>query len=396
MRHLIKYIYFSAACILLLACKEETPTVLNEGGDAPGVVSDVVVENRNGGAKLSYLLPVADNLLYVKAVYEYPSGNVREVKASAYVDSLVIEGIGDTDELEVSLYAISRSEKASSAVKVSIQPMTPPVQLVSSSLNVSADFGGFVVDFMNQSGAEIVIEVMKNTGGDWTSLDAYYTKSKHGVFTVRGQDAEPSQFGFFVRDKWKNKSDTVLVGLTPLYEIELPAPTPITILPSDYNLHFSNLHYGYMFDGIVSDNNYMGTLAAEAAIFPLSFTLDFGTPTKFSRFVYWMRQGDGHIYNYCSPEDWEIWGTNELTDDWAGWTKIMDCKAVKPSGPGATLTAEDREVAAKGLDYSFPPGTPEYRYIRWRTKKVFGGLPAVQISELAFFGGNNEMGGNND
>lgn len=395
MRHLIKYIYLSIGCFSLLACKEEIPTALTDGGNAPSIVSNVVIENRNGGAKLSYSLPVDDDLLYVKAVYEYPAGNFREVKASAYVDSLVIEGIGDTRELDVSLYAVSRSEKMSSAVKVAIQPLIPPVQLVGSSLNAISDFGGFVVDFRNESGAEIVIEVLKKSDGQWTNLEAYYTKSRNGLFTVRGQDAELSQFGFYVRDKWRNKSDTVVFELTPLYEVKLPAPTSITILPSDYNLHFSGLHYGYMFDDIVSDNNYMGTLAAESAIFPLSFTLDFGKPTKFSRLMYWMRQGDQHIYNYCSPEDWEIWGANELTDDWSGWTKIMDCTAVKPSGPSSTLTAEDRELAAKGLDFAFPPGTDTYRYIRWKTKTVFGRLPAVQISELAFFGDNN-VGGNND
>jgi len=391
MKRFKQILYITLGYIALWSCKEEMPTTITGEGNAPGNVVDVIVENRNGGAKLTYTLPNDDDLLYVKAKYEYPQGNPKEVKASMYVDSLVIEGIGDTEELDVSLYAVSRSERVSEPVKVKIQPMTPPVQLVGSSLQVTSDFGGFAVNFVNEKRTEIVIEVLKENDGQWTNLDAYYTKSRNGIFTIRGQEAEPSQYGFYVRDKWRNKSDTVIVELTPLFEVQLPSPTPITILPSDYNLHFSNLHYGYMFDGIISDENYMGTLASDAAVFPLSFTLDFGTPTKFSRLMYWMRQGDGHIYNYCSPEDWEIWGTNELTDDWSGWTKIMDCKAVKPSGPSPTLTAEDRELAAKGLDFAFPVGTEPYRYIRWRTNTVFGRLPAVQISELAFFGGSNEQ-----
>lgn len=377
--------YFS-----LLACKEEMPTALTGDGNAPGKVTNVVVENRNGGAKLNYSLPNDDNLLYVKALYEYPKGTTKEVRASAYVDSLIIEGIGDTEELEVSLYSVSRSEKVSAPLKVAIQPLTPSVQLVASSLDVNADFGGFSVHFLNENSHDIVIEILRSVDGEWTNLDAYYTNSKEGLFTIRGQEAELSRFGFFVRDKWRNKSDTATIELTPLYEIELPAPTPITILPGDYNLHYNNFHYGYMFDGSISPGNYMGTLLTGTSNLPLSFTLDFGSPTKFSRLRYWMPQSDATVFNYASAETWEIWGSNELIDDWGQWTKIMDCRAVKPSGSGTPLTAEDRELAARGLDFNFPAGTESYRYIRWKTTKTFGGLNAVQISELAFYGGSNE------
>lgn len=389
MKRFKQLIYLSVSLCVLLACKEEVPMALNGDGNIPNTVANVQVENRNGGAKLTYTLPNDANLLYVKAVYEYPEGHSKEVRASAFVDSIVIEGIGDTQELDVSLFSVSRAEKISEPVRVAISPRTPSVQLVARSLGVSPEFGGLSVNFLNELGHDIVIEILKKTDGEWTSLDAHYTNNKTGQFTIRGQQAEPTEYGLFIRDKWKNKSDTLLVELTPLFEVELSAPTPVTILPSDYNLHYNNFHYGYMFDGIVGSGNYMGTLLTGTSILPLSFTLDFGSPTKFSRFRYWMPQSDATIYNYASPEAWEIWGSNELVDDWAQWTKIMDCRAVKPSGPGP-LTAADRELAAIGLDFDFPAGTESYRYIRWKTTKTFGGLNAVQISELAFYGGSND------
>ena len=390
MKRFKQLIYLSIGLFSLLACEEEVPTALTGDGNAPGKVSNVTIENRNGGAKLTYSLPDDANLLYVKAVYEYPKGNVREVRASAYVDSLVIEGIGDTQELGVSLFSVSRSEKVSESVQVTILPMTPPVQLVAASLEVSPEFGGISVHFLNERRQDIIIEILKKVDGDWTNLDAYYTNSKQSLFTIRGQEATPTEFGLYVRDKWKNKSDTLLVELTPLYEVQLPSPTPVTILPNDYNQHYAGLDYTYMFDEVVSDGNYMGTLLTENSNLPLSFTLDFGSPAKFSRFRYWMRQGDAYIYNYASPETWEVWGSNELTADWENWTKIMDCRAVKPSGPGTPLTAEDRELAARGLVFPFPAGTEPYRYIRWKTMRTFGALNAVQISELAFYGGGND------
>lgn len=389
MKLVIKIMSLALGASLLFSCKEEAPKALLGDEAVPRQVSNVLVENRNGGAKLTYSLPDDKSLLYVRAVYEYPKGSVKEARSSAYVDSLIIEGIGDTAELLVSLFSVSRAEISSDPILVPIYPMVAPVQIVAQSLSVRPEFGGISIEFSNDRQQDLIIETLKKVDGDWTGIDAYYTNSKRGFFTIRGQESESTEFGIFVRDKWKNRSDTLRLSLTPLYETQLAPPTPVTILPNDYNEHFSGLDYTFMFDGIVSDANYMGTLLTASSIFPLSFTLDFGSPKKYSRFRYWMRQGDAHIYNYATPDKWEIWGANELSADWDDWTKIMDCEAVKPSGPGTQLTAEDRELAARGLDFDFPEGTEPFRYLRWKTKSTFGALNAVQISELAFFGGDN-------
>ncbi len=386
MKKIIAYLYF---CLLFaVACKEEIPGTLIKGGSKPDQVTNVSVENRPGGAKLSYAVPDNEDLLYVKAIFEYPEGNEREVRASLYVDTLVIEGIGDTRERTVKLIAVSQSEQASEPVDVTIRPLTPPVRSIGHSLLATGDFGGIAVRYENELTYDIVIEVLKKDNGGWNLIESHYSNNAKGIFSVRGQEAVPTTFGLYVRDRWNNKSDTVIVDLEPLYEAELAPPTPINVLPGDYNLFFGGYHYGFMFDGVISGANFVATLLTETSLLPLSFTLDFGKPTKFSRFKYWMRQHDTDgLYNYASPEKWELWGTNELADDWNQWTKIMDCTAEKPSGslPGI-LTALDRETAAAGLDFDFPAGTPVYRYLRWRTMKTFGSLNAVQISELAFFG----------
>ena len=386
----IRYIIYSIiGSVLLNGCTEEMPAPITNEGDQPGQVSGISVENRPGGAMLKYTLPGDDDLLYVKAVYEYPAGHQREVRASMYVDTLVIAGIGDTNELEVELFSVSRSEKVSTPVVTMIQPLTPPVRLIQSSLDIESAFGGILVSFENAHRIDAVIEVLKKGPEGWLPIESFYTNSDSGFFAVRGQEAEMTEFALYIRDRWRNKSDTMVVSLTPIFEVELEDPTPITSLPGDYNLHFGNLNYGYLLDENL--NNYMGTLLTATSLFPLSFTLDFETPTKFSRLTYWMRGGDAHIFNYATPDEWEIWGSNELTDDWSKWTKIMDCVAEKPSGGAlGVLTAADREAAAAGLDFTFPTDTPPYRYIRWKTKSTFGSLNAVQIAELAFFGGKIE------
>lgn len=174
-----------------------------------------------------------------------------------------------------------------------------------------------------------------------------------------------------------------------LIEIQLPSPVPVTNLAGDYNLHWAGLDYTFMFNGDYSD--YAGTFGTETSKMPLSFTLDFRDPTQFTRLKFWMRPEDMTLYAYCSPEEFELWGTNDLGDDWSKWTKIMDCKVVKPSGsPLGVLTELDRDVAVAGIDFEFPSDLPKYRYLRWKTNKIFEDLAAVQIAELMFWGISEE------
>src|SRR5690606_25256181 len=128
-----------------------------------------------------------------------------------------------------------------------------------------------------------------------------------------------------------------------------------TNLPGDYNLHWAGLDYTYMFNNVFAD--YSGTLGTETSKMPLSFTLDFRNLIQFTRLKLWMRPESP--FAYCSPEDFELWGTNELSDDWSKWTKIMDCKVVKPSGsPLNVLTDADSDAAAAGIDFEFPKDLP--------------------------------------
>lgn len=384
----------AAICLLALlapACsKTDGPAPLSKSGNPPGPVTDVRVENLPGGARLKYSLPEDDNLLYIKAVYEFPEGNKREVKASLYGDSLIIDGIGSTSEMEVQLYAVSRSEKLSQPVIVKIQPLTPPVQLTGATLTLREDFGGVIAGFENSKEADLVISIIRKDGDEWVPIENYYTKKKSGSFNARGQASESTVFGVFVKDRWNNRSDTLVATLKPLFEEKLPPPVPITTLYNDYNKHYSIHNYTYLFDGIAAPGNYMGTfLNSPESKLPQSFTMDFKKPTTFSRLKYWSVMATGNYFNAGTPEKFEIWGTNTLEADYSYWTKIMDCVAVKPSGkPLGQLTQEDIDVSTTGLDFSFPSNTQPkpYRYLRWKTTKNFGSVDYIQMSEATFWG----------
>lgn len=167
---------------------------------------------------------------------------------------------------------------------------------------------------------------------------------------------------------------------------KLPNPTAIMTLPGDYNQFYAGLDYTYFVDGDIT--NIGETAVTETSALPQSFTLDFHEPTTFNHFKFFMwPTGAAYEFAHASPERWEIWGSNELQDDWGKWTKIMDCVAVKPSGsPLGTMTSADIDASRAGLDFEFPEGTPAYRYLRWKTTKTFGNVNAVGMAEITFWG----------
>ncbi len=374
-----------------IACEEERPEPIAAGGNVPANVSDIAVEPLPGGAKITYSLPSTPGLLYVKAEYEWPAGVKRESRASLYGDSLIIRGLGTTGEVNVNIYSVGSGEVASAPTQVKIKPLDPPVITTFASLGVQEDFGGVYVSFENPSKADLVISLLaKDERGDWFPVDAHYTNRDQGGFSVRGQESKPTDFGVFVRDRWNNKSDTIAVNLTPIYERQLEGLRVINF-PTDVSTFYSNNNFTRLFDNNFSDPSGVKHTAVGTGL-PQWFTIDLGESTKLSRLKYWMRgivANPTYLYGFGNPQRWEVWGSNNPDPDggWTQWTKIMDCEAVKPSGlPAGQYTTEDREVGAAGLDYAFPSDTPPMRYLRWKTNKVFGDVTYVHIIEIAFWG----------
>lgn len=390
---------FAAFGLIILGvsgCKEEVLGPLSKEGQTPKPISNIRIEPLPGGAKFTYAVPNDDDLLYVKAVYEAPKGNIREVKASFYVDSLIIDGFGDELEHEVQLYTVSRSERQSEPVKVTIKPLTPPLTSVRRSLTMVEDFGGVTVSFTNESEANISVNILvKKAENEWVPIETFYTKLKAGIYSARGQESKLTEFGAFIRDRFNNKSDTLKLMLTPIFEKELPVPDIINTLPSDVNTFYQTYNYTRLFDKNIDVVATGLTHTAVGSGMVSSFTLDYKRPTTFSRFKFWQRgltqnaTENSHLYNNASPEIFELYGSNTLNDDFAAWTKIQTYTLVKPSGlPLGIITNEDMNVAKLGHDFQIPLGTPAFRYIRWRTTKTFARFQYVWYAEMAFFGNN--------
>ncbi len=375
---------------LVQSCQEKELGPVGGSGKAPGPVRNVVVEPGPGKVTLSYDLPDDKDLLYVKAVVSI-NGVEREVKASFYQNNLEISGFGDTNSYEVSLYAVSRSEVSSEAVRVGVVPQKPPVLLTFESLDLFEDFGGATVGFTNENEGDLNIVVLTTDEfGDWTTADILYTKRPEGYFSVRGYHVEPRKFGVYVKDRWNNTSDTLVKELTPVFEKQLDRTKFHEYrLPTD-ELPAWGWVMPYIWDGIIVNNTNVDKpgFHTNPGVWPQHFTFGLGVEARLSRFRFWQR-GSWVAFTDRNVKKFELWGSNNPAPDgsYNGWTLLMEGESVKPSGePMGTNTAEDLALVGEGEEFVFPPGTPAVKYIRMKVTETWSGANSFYIMQVAFWG----------
>lgn len=373
------------------SCKEENRRhPLENDGIPPAPISEVQVENLPGAARIAYSLPADEDLLYVQADYEIRPGVKQETKASFFDNALVVRGFGDTNPHEVQLYAVDRGGNKSDVVTATVHPLLPPVQAVYDSLDYYEDFGGISVSFVNGAQADIVVNVIvRDPSGEWVDYDRDYTSQASGLFTVRGLESRPTEFGVYVRDRWSNMSDTLIKTLTPLFEQELDkALFKPLVLPTDAastwplaDLWNNNT---VQLSGFHSNGN---------EGFPESFTMDLGVKAKLSRFRTWQVH-DGREYSSGNIKQFELWGSNAPASDgsWDSWTLLGEFEIVKPSGMAVgQLSNEDIATAAAGDESLVPIAAPAVRYLRFKVISTFASPPnsstgSAWLIELGFWG----------
>jgi hypothetical protein len=431
-----------AAIVVLFACQCTEFKDWSDPMDStpPGVVSNIVVDNINGGAVIYYTLPADNDLLGVKVVYSINEGEWLEVFASAHNDSIMIEGFSDTEEHSVELYVMDKSRNLSQAVQTMVHPLTPPVELIRQSLQLEPSFGGLKAIWDNPSQKAIaVIFSVKDSIGEWIEYDTYYSNTTTGKSFLRGLKNTPQEINIVIRDKWQHYSSTFNTTLTPLFEEEILGRTPQgQLIWSLYGAAGTGIYRGevkdasvnsgnfrYISDGLVSEASYFdiqnnvystftGIIEQSDYARPLYFILDMGKEAKYSRFKWYMRPRLP-LYSGRTFTDFEIWGTNSPkpletigsgskednlkywtewalvggTDAWKNdWVKIADCQVTLPSGTTDynLLTEEDREYILAGFDFEVQETDLSFRYLRFVGKQFNVSQAWVEIAELKFWG----------
>ena len=388
-------ISFCLLAVSLLSCQEDKKGPLKAGSETPMPVTGVSVENLSGAARISYVLPDDPNLVCVEASYRH-AGQDRLCISSAYQCSVLIEGLSETTEQVVKLTTVNKFNNRSQSVEAKIQPLTAPIFDIFKTFKVNTDFGGIFYRMKNAAKEKYIVNTLvKDSLGVWVNYDRYYTPQEVDVQNVvRGLPPIPTSFGVFLEDAWQNKTDTAFFDLTPLYEeffdknlwrmYKLPDDS-VTPRYKDLSQLWTDK------DGVLTMTTYFFMSPKMPGLtLPNWFTIDLGAEYKFGRMkVFNVQHSSFWRYANGTPKEFEIWGTNTPSVNWADWTRLGTFECVKPSGsPAGVVTDSDIVHMKEGDDYDFPPQDEDayYRYVRFKTLSTFGSNPDVYILELAFWG----------
>ncbi|WP_210488114.1 DUF4959 domain-containing protein [Rufibacter aurantiacus] len=397
--HKLKTSFFLIFGIMaVVSCEEDLQFREPIGGDSsvPSMVSNVTVENLAGKAKLTYTIPKDQNLLYVKAVYTIATGKTLEAQTSYYNNSLIVDGFADTNEHEVQLYTVSRSNVKSNPVTVKVKPLEAPIWKVYKSIQVATAFGGYNLSAANPDTANVSIIVMKKNAFNEFEVDnqkSVFTSVKDITSKIRGLDTTRYEFKVFVKDRWGNSTDTTSKIVQPLFEAELPSSGfRAFVLPGDAPQVTNGARLEYAWDGLLGWPYVSFTHQVNGGPEPHMITFDTGKLAKMSRI--WIRPfpelDPPQFYYLTTMKRFEIYGSANPSLNGAldtSWVLLGSYEVVKPSGTGyGQDTPKDRETAAAGFNWDLDLNAPKVRYIRIRCLENFAGGTAQSINELKVYG----------
>jgi len=366
----------------------------------PGVVTNLKVDNFEGGAYITYALPKADNLLYVLAQYKINDSISRQVKSSYYTDTIRVDGFAQSKEYDVTLYAVSRAEVKSDPIVVKVHPETPPYRTVSTTLSLLPDFGGVHVEAINSKEYPIgVVVISPDDNNEWSVIEQVYSSMDKVAFSVRGYDTTSREFAAYVTDPWGNRSDTLYATINPLFEMEFDKSKFREFrLPTD-----PPDGYGWVMPNLWDNNIGTGYHTNPGSGMPQTFTFDMGVTGKLSRHRVWHRGGQ-YAYAHGNPSKYAMWGSNNPVDivlpsdvdvsgivpgDMVGNWYFLGFFVIppKPSGkPSGDNTAEDLAANDAGFEFNFSLLPPPVRYIKFQTYESFSGGDFMHMMEITLWG----------
>ncbi|MCE4564798.1 DUF5126 domain-containing protein [Maribellus sp. CM-23] len=430
--------------LLIVACTDSYMGIeqVKTSSVKPEKITINEVISKSGALEIHFTLPKGNpDISQVVASYISKQGEKMEFKVSRYSSSILVEGFIGTDEITVELACIDNSGNKSEITEVKAAPLISPVELALRTMKVEAAFGGVKVEWKNSHANPFVIHVLTadTLQKGVVSLNEdlkqviYSSDSVNTFAYIRPYSAIKQEFGFYVTDKWKNRTDTLISSLTPYKEelidynlveaISFFNPTyyagsrdydtyainPATGIQNDGNCHTSNYGPQKMFNGVITANDYYSYKFVKNLNDPdkskqeleqnVYATFDLHLEARLSRVKIYPRTVISYTYNRSSVKRFRIWGTNDdNTDRWAKfpetWTLIGEYVGKEPVDRD-NLTAEEIEYFNYNQEYTIsednvnPDASPTatFRYMRLQLMESYNPLNAYYtINEFEMFG----------
>ncbi|WP_256009423.1 DUF5000 domain-containing lipoprotein [Desertivirga xinjiangensis] len=398
---------FYLAIFLLTAitgCKEDNGYNDPVTGDKtkPGTITNVKIDNFNGGAHITYDLPNSKNLLYVLAKYKINDQTGRETKSSYYSDSITVEGFANNQEYEITLYAVTRANIMSDPVTVKVHPLTPYYKLIKPTVIATPDFGGINITASNPNRQPVgmILLALDSATNTLEIEDQHYTNIDDIKYSVRGYSPVDRKFGVYVTDRFGNNSDTTVVTIRPLPESLINKNLFFTYrLPSDADL-YPGWNVENLWNNKTDDYSAGWHTQSSSKGFPIIATFGLGQSVKFSRFLLFNRPG-GYSYSHGNPKVFTLWGSTKnqpadtplprtspegtVVGDWVNMGNFEFPSPPSGLAPGAANAADQAYVAA-GVDFNVPISSPAVKFVRFAVAQTWGGGDFAHTMELTFYG----------
>ncbi|MDR3246782.1 MAG: DUF5126 domain-containing protein [Prevotellaceae bacterium] len=370
----------------------------------PSPPTNVDVKATPGGARITYDLPNEKDISYVKCEYMY-KGEQHVVRSSIYSNYLIIEGIGDTNPVDITVYVVDHSENSSIGIQKSFTPQTPPWEAIFESVEIMANFGGVTIKWTNETATEIGITVFtEDSLGIMREGRTQYSNEVDGELSFRGYDSIPYHFAVRITDKWGNVSTFKEATVTPLFEKAFnKALWSALVLPGDNNSLNSNPRpLSLCWNG--NDNDTWHSDDRGGWFFPQYITIDLGLTVKFSRMRLLARPS--YYYSNHTWRTFEAWGAKNYKRDmpveyWTGndwktdgdWEMLGDFEIKRPSGSTEAVgnpSGEDGDFAKAGFGFDVSFEKETLQYIRFIIKTTWSNAGAMHMGEFYFYGDDRQ------
>ncbi len=352
-------------------------------------IENIMVENGNGNVRIKFQLSDSTLIDYVKAEYMASSGISSSVRASSYMNELVIEGIDSTCN-NIKLYSVDKAGGISKPFLVKVNPKPANYKLVFDGLKVTPVFGGFQVRSINKHYGKITVISLIDTLGtsQFVKRHSYQTEDSIVEFQVRNLKHEKIKAAFFVQDQFDNKSDTLIMDIFPLIEEQIDRSlfSTLNFLEDAKCLYDTNI--SMIWDGNKNPYKWPSFYTMENTNTQQFISFSIGKEFKLSRIVIYPRRENG-FYDKGNLKDFEVWGTNKPIQDktWDNWEKLATFHVIKPSGLlNDQFTKRDDEAGEKGWSFNLPPNERKYKYLRIKNLSNWRGSYFMQLAQVEVWG----------
>lgn len=291
------FFYLLLSVLALGACREEERFQITfNDSEPPQNPIFVDSEPLAGGARVYYLIPSDEDLLYIEASYKNTVGKEVCAISSYFTDHVDVVGFLDAGEHDIILKSVDRAGNKSSGIKAVVESNEAPITTVSNTVEILPSFGSYLVRWQDPEFIPLYVSLKTeyNQGGEKRSFVTEFATAQSETKTISNlplRNGEEVSVIASVRDKYDNEitlpvNSIVLLVDSPLDKSTWTLPEPGTMMGgvAQFNGNVERGEMAFLYDGITEADgeiNYCQTDSEE----PWNVIVDLGAQYNISRIL---------------------------------------------------------------------------------------------------------------